>query len=129
VYALAAYNEYGITDTIGLEEKMLDSLEIAGLGKVILFDSLVVTSLNNYNLLSINVYPNPSQAIVSVQNNNISGLTQISVFDVTGKMIYNSQQNVINNSLSFPVSQFSNGQYLVILQNNNTLYQSKFIKE
>ncbi len=129
VYALTAYNEYGITDTIALEEKMLDSLEIAGLGKVILFDSLVVTSLNNYNLLSINVFPNPSQVSVSVQNNNISGLTQISVFDVTGKMIYNSQQNVTNNALSFPVSQLADGQYLVILQNKNTLYQSKFIKE
>lgn len=129
VYALAAYNDYGLTDTIALEEKMLDSLEIAGLGKVILFDSLVVTGNNNQHFLNLNVFPNPSQSIVTIQHKNISGLTQLSVFDVTGKMIYYTQQNLLNNSFSFPVNQFANGHYLVLLQNKNTLYQSKFVKE
>jgi len=129
VYALAAYNDYGITDTIGLEEKMLDSLEIVGLGKVILFDSLVVTSINNYQFLPIQVYPNPSHDFVSVQHSNISGQTQISVFDITGKMISNANQNVSNNSLTIPVSQFTPGQYLVLLQNKNVIYQCKFIKK
>lgn len=128
VYALAAYNDYGITDTIALEEKMLDSLEIAGLGKVILFDSLVVTSLNNFHLLSLNVFPNPSQSVVTIQHQNISGLSQISVFDISGKMIYNTQQNVTNNMVSFPVNQFANGQCLVLLQSKNVFYQSKFTK-
>jgi hypothetical protein len=129
VYALAAYNEYGITDTIGLEEKMLDSLEIAGLGKVILFDSLVVTSLKNYNILTAKAFPNPCFNFVSVQNNNISGLTQISIFDIEGKMIYNASQNCNNNSVMVPVSQLSHGQYLLLLNNKNIFYQSKFIKE
>jgi hypothetical protein len=129
VYAFAAYNDYGISDTIALEEKMLDSLEIAGLGKVILFDSLVVTSMSNLNMLSLNVYPNPSQSFVTVQHKNISGLSQISVFDMSGKMIYNAQQNVVNNMFSFPVNQLANGQYLVLLQNKNSLCQSKFIKD
>lgn len=129
VYALAAYNEYGITDTIALEEKMLDSLEIAGLGKIILFDSLVVTSYKNFNVTAINVYPNPGHDFISVNNNSFTGLTQISILDMAGRLVYSIQQNVTNNLISIPVSQFSKGSYMMVIQNNQTLYQSKFIKD
>ena len=128
VYALAAYNEYNITDTIALEEKMLDSLEISGVGKVILFDSLVVTSYKNYELLSMNVYPNPSEQFITIQNSKLSGLTQVSILNLEGKQVMNIQQNTSNNQISIPVNQLAQGQYIIILQNKNTLYQSKFIK-
>jgi hypothetical protein len=129
VYALAAYNDYGISDTLALEEKMLDSIEIAGLGKVILFDSLVVTSFKNYELLPLNVYPNPSEQFVTIQNNNISGFTQLSIINLEGKQVFNSQINNANNLISLPVNHLAQGQYIILLQNKNTLYQSKFIKK
>jgi hypothetical protein len=129
VYALAAYNEYGITDTSALEEKMLDSLEIAGLGKVILFDSLVVTSYKNFKVTAINTYPNPSLDFISVNNNNFWGLTQISILDMAGHLVYSTEQNVAHNKISIPVSQLSKGSYIMVIQNKQTLYQSKFIKE
>ena len=129
VYALAAYNDYGISDTIPLEEKMLDSLEISGLGKVILFDSLVVTSLKNYTVLPVNVYPNPSQSIVSVRADNFIGSSLINIFNIEGKLVYQTQQNTLNNQITIPVTHLSNGQYLIVIKNNQMLYQSKFIKE
>jgi len=129
VYALAAYNEYNITDTVALEAKMFDSLDLAGLGKVILFDSLVVTSAKNYDVLSINVFPNPSQAYINVQHKNISGLTFINIYNLEGKLVYNSQFNISNGIATLPVNQLANGQYYVLLQNNKNIYQSKFIKD
>jgi hypothetical protein len=129
VYALAAYNNYGITDTIALEEKMLDSLEISGLGKVILFDSLVVTSYKSYDVLAINAYPNPSQDFISVSNKKLSGLTQVSILDMAGRIVYSIQHNITNNLMLIPVSQLSKGSYVMMMQNNQTLYQSKFVKD
>jgi hypothetical protein len=129
VYALAAYNNYGITDTIALEEKMLDSLEISGLGKVILFDSLVVTSYKSYDVLTINAYPNPSQDFISVSNKKLSGLTQVSILDMAGRIVYSIQHNITNNLMCIPVSQLSKGSYVMMMQNNQTLYQSKFVKD
>jgi hypothetical protein len=129
VYALAAYNNYGITDTMELEAKMFDSLEISGLGKVILFDSLVVTSFKNYEVQATNAYPNPGHDFISVNNNSFTGLTQISILDMAGRLIYSIQQNVTNNLISIPVSQLSKGSYMMVIQNNQTLYQSKFIKD
>jgi hypothetical protein len=129
VYALAAFNDYGISDTVGLEEKMLDSLEVIGLGKVILFDSLVVTSLGNYQVVSLNVFPNPSHDAVKIQLNDLSGPIQISIFDVSGKLVYHTNQNIINGSLNVPINSFANGQYFVLLQNDKMLYHCKFIKE
>lgn len=129
VYALAAYNEYNITDTVALEEKMLDSLEVIGLGKVILFDTLVVTSVKNYNLLAVNAFPNPSSDFVSVKNEQLKGLTQVSILNNEGKIVYQKQQWVFNNAITIPVNQLAQGQYLILLQNNKAVLNSKFIKE
>jgi hypothetical protein len=129
VYALAAYNEYNISDTIALEAKMIDSLDISGLGKVILFDSLVVTSNYNIELLSLNVFPNPSSRFVHISHKNISGNAWVSIINLQGKLIYNFRLNASNGCLTVPIEQLSQGTYLMIVQNNNEAYQCKFIKE
>lgn len=129
VYALAAFNAYNITDTLALEEKMLDSLDVLGLGKVILFDTLVVTSLKNNALISLQLFPNPSHENISIYNKDLSGIAQISMFDITGKMIFNSQENVINSSVSIAVNHLANGAYFLFVQSNDKLYRGKFIKK
>lgn len=128
VYALAAYNDYGITDTVALEEKMLDSLEILGLGKVILFDSLIVTDLNNIIPLTISVFPNPANEVVNIQHSNISGLTHICIADITGKIVFNRSQMPLNKVINIPVTEFSKGHYTVMMINNNQIYKGNFIK-
>jgi hypothetical protein len=92
-------------------------------------DSLVVTSLKNYTVLPVNVYPNPSQSIVSVRADNFIGSSLINIFNIEGKLVYQTQQNTLNNQITIPVTHLSNGQYLIVIKNNQMLYQSKFIKE
>ncbi|HRG60044.1 MAG TPA: T9SS type A sorting domain-containing protein [Bacteroidia bacterium] len=128
VYALAAYNEYNITDTLALEEKMLDSLEVLGLGKVILFDTLVVTSIKNNELISLHLFPNPCNDFVSIYNKNLSGIAQVTIFDISGKAVFNSQANLSTNSLVLPINYLVQGEYIVMVRNNNKYYRSKFLK-
>lgn len=128
VYALAAYNEYNITDTLALEAKMLDSLDLLGLGKVILFDTLVVTSLKNDALVSLQLFPNPSDAYISIHHKNLGGKAQISLFDITGKMVFDKQENITNASIVVPINFLAPGEYMIMVNNQNTFYKGKFLK-
>lgn len=80
--------------------------------------------LSAYRNLNVNIYPNPAQNQVSFSP--ISNGTQISIFDINGKMIMNSiafNQDIVR----IETSNFVNGIYLVRIENNEQIQHNKLI--
>lgn len=93
-------------------------------------------ALNGYNGISemlfsgeeINVYPSPASDIVNISiSENISNAT-LSVVDMNGRKI--TAQTVSGNQFTVDASTFQSGNYIVILQEGNTILGRKtFVKK
>ncbi len=64
---------------------------------------------------SISVYPNPTDNVVHIKTN--ANITSISIFDITGKVILNSQFKV-GESTTLDLSAFNAGMYLLKLEDD-----------
>lgn len=128
IYAIADFNEYNITDTLLLEEKMLDSLDFSGIGKVILFDPLV-TSINNQKVADFTVFPNPATNFISLPSASFKGIVKVSMIDITGKNVQDATYEVQQNAIKISTENIPAGLYLLSIQNQGKLYYSKFIKQ
>ena len=80
-------------------------------------------STSVFDLASMSLYPNPTDAIFSIVVPN-EVVKQVRIFDVTGKMLLDSQQTTIN------VSSFSSGIYMINIETESgKIGVSKLIKK
>jgi hypothetical protein len=86
-------------------------------------------SVNDFNHKGIQVYPNPVQNELVVQNDNNLVLTSIQISDLTGKVVLEQNLDAVEtNQLS--VAALTKGIYLVTIEGvNGRLLQTKLIKE
>ncbi|WP_306353402.1 T9SS type A sorting domain-containing protein [Flavobacterium sp. '19STA2R22 D10 B1'] len=70
------------------------------------------------------VYPNPTRGTININYSNGLPIESIELFNMAGQMV-KSQAN----STQLDVSGLSNGIYILKLNNNNTLYTQKIIKQ
>jgi len=56
------------------------------------------------------------------------GLATLSVMDVTGREVFNSQLTIDNSQLAVDVSALSSGMYFINIKNNDNSVTQKFIK-
>ena len=86
-------------------------------------NELVTLSLSDHlDLDSINVYPNPTKAILNFDGINEAPI-QIAVYDVLGKQVL---QKTLNTNETLNVSELTNGIYTIKFNNGFT---TKFVKE
>ena len=128
VVAYTWFNNYNISDLDSIESKMIDSLDVSGLGDVIIFDP-ILTSLKNNTSNQIQVFPNPANDFIYLNGNNLNGISQLDIFDIVGKNVISMQINTSQSQISVPVSNLSKGSYFVNFQNNGTKKFAKFIRE
>ena len=84
----------------------------------------VTTSVNENNIQSVSLYPNPAREQVSF---NLESDAQVSVFDVMGRKV--SEMNVAAGSAQLNVSEFESGVYFINVRYvNGTTAVSKFVK-
>jgi hypothetical protein len=76
------------------------------------------------NNLDIGIYPNPATDILNIEL-NISTEYQLSIFDISGKLLYTQQSN--NKQLKVDLSHYSPGIYLVKIFTSNGVKTQKFI--
>ncbi len=69
------------------------------------------------------MYPNPTNA--TVYFSNLTEVTLISVYDINGRLCFNSEVNPAENS--FDVSEFSNGIYTVVASSSSNTTTQKLI--
>lgn len=77
------------------------------------------------NNLSISIYPNPANNMVTIQSDGKP--TQVSLYDLTGRQVISTQMRGVKNNLD--VSALSQGMYVIQFQESEKFYQTKFIKQ
>jgi hypothetical protein len=69
---------------------------------------------------AITVYPNPAKSEVNIAfPKSFTGNLNLSIYDLTGKLIINKRFNMEYNYESLDISAFSPGYYIVQLQSEN----------
>ena len=80
---------------------------------------------------TISIYPNPAKERIQINvKDNRDEESNITIFDVRGKIVSESKQNFGNDNsiLQLSVSTFSSGIYFVKVENSENVYTSKFVK-
>ncbi len=77
------------------------------------------------NSSEISLYPNPAKNEITVENSRI-GNNSLEIFDISGKLIFNSTFNT--NKVTLPVTELNNGTYFYQVHNNNgdVIHSDKF---
>lgn len=82
--------------------------------------------------LTSTIMPNPNQGQFSIAVNGFESmaLSNIHVFDVTGKEMSGMYKVLINNTVAhIDATKFETGIYMIIIESNGTMIQEKFIKQ
>ena len=76
----------------------------------------------------LHLYPNPTSDEIHIQmsNNEINYDYKVSIMDGNGKIVYQENMRILN-EISIPISQFDNGNYHLILQQDNLLDYKSFL--
>ncbi|QGY46710.1 cellulase family glycosylhydrolase [Maribellus comscasis] len=138
----SGYNAYTASDSLQTFTVIFDMTEnddrariVFDLGKsdinfsvtgILLEEIELVTSLSEIKPTpeDIEIYPNPVTENLIV--NNIGNYTQILIFNISGKLVF--QKELAKNLNTFNINSFNSGVYLVQLWRENHLFQTKIIK-
>lgn len=120
VYVTGAIEDMqGMTTNIGttsLTHFGLDDFFLAKLSSTVGFNA---TSLNN----SINFFPNPTNSLINIELNSNKPFFEIEVFSLLGELVYVNKVN--GSKLSFDLSPYPKGMYLVKIKQDNHYYHEK----
>lgn len=80
---------------------------------------------------NLNVYPNPTNDIITIQSTDVLEDAAIVIYDITGRQLnQNLRLNKINsNSLTVDFSSFANGTYFLTIKTNNNQSTRQIIKK
>ena len=84
-----------------------------------------VLSVENITNLA-SVYPNPSNGLVSVSSEYITGETTVQLIDINGREVFKRNYN-FENKINLNFENISSGIYILKLNNNNIFYNYKLI--
>jgi hypothetical protein len=72
------------------------------------------------------MYPVPSNGMVTVENNSKSNSIDMTVLNTLGQKVFNTKiSNLGKNSVD--INQLSNGNYIVLFENDKTSVQTKLV--
>ena len=75
------------------------------------------------NTIEVNIYPNPANEFVNIESNE--KIISIEIYDVQGKLVFNSYVNDFNFTLN--VQEFISNIYLVKIKTDLNIYQEKLL--
>ncbi|MFN5706387.1 MAG: T9SS type A sorting domain-containing protein, partial [bacterium] len=81
------------------------------------------TGINSELISAVNIYPNPANEIVNIESNE--KIISIEIYDVQGKLVFNSYVNDFNFTLN--VQEFISNIYLVKIKTDLNIYQEKLL--
>lgn len=86
--------------------------------------------VNEQELTSIVIYPNPTKSIITIDLDATNSLSIIELFDITGKLVFNKILKQETQTTTLNISQLSSNIYfLVITDNSGKRMIKKLIKE
>jgi len=127
---LVCFSQHGIYPAIHtIYSPTMCSLDLLGF---VNSNDCVVLRLSSNKIakppVTISVNPNPANEFFDITtNDNFDNNTTISVYDVTGRHIYMSEENQLKNTITINTSFWNDGLYFVIVQNNNGIIKKEKI--
>jgi hypothetical protein len=85
----------------------------------------IFVNLDETNVKSIQIYPNPVQDVLQIKGLTAESNT-IKILDLQGKVVFKTNQT---NTNSIFVNRLNSGEYVLIVESNNTIQRLKFIKK
>lgn len=78
---------------------------------------------------SLKIYPNPASTVLNISFENTINIDRVLVFNYVGQMVYEQMLDAFQTSvqLALDVTNYSKGNYLLILSNQNNQFKHKFI--
>ncbi len=82
------------------------------------------TAINENNISSIALYPNPANEIVYVNNNSSESIESIKISDITGRILI-ELNNQLNNTIAIDISALTPGNYFIEINTGSKIESQK----
>ena len=89
----------------------------------IVVPKLAVTDLNFESKNNSIVFPNPTNTVLNISNNDINAVQKATIYNTLGQLM-----KIINNSSTIDVSELKTGTYFISIESENGKSTQKFIK-
>lgn len=87
-------------------------------------------SSNTNEFLGLNVYPNPTNGIVTISSSNNLAGAKLQIIDLRGRIISNQKPIVLSpNAIQFDISELAQGSYLLLIESDAYKSVKKIIKQ
>ena len=86
----------------------------------------VVNDVLKVNSNEFSMYPNPAKDLLNVSFKNTGGKTIVTIFDLTGNVMYKKELTAVSN-LTISTNSFGKGMYIVNVQSCSKIVNSKLI--
>lgn len=91
----------------------------------------ILTGINEVSSHNFEIFPNPSNGIFTINNEQLTNSNyQLTISDLTGKIIFNSKYQNFNNStidLTSDRSPLQKGIYMLTIKTETDIYTKKLI--
>jgi hypothetical protein len=98
-------------------DNFVGNVTVAGSDQVVNVP-LVVTGIDVDNMLSLNIYPNPSKGDFTIEIPNAKDVAQIRIYNITGTLVFSTNSNLDNNKINLNINQ-PQGVYMVNISLKN----------
>jgi len=91
------------------------------------YSNIKLLKLNESNVSTLTVYPNPNNGkfTIPIFDNEIAN--DIYVYDATGKLVYFTNYNSIENQIDMSIDNLAFGTYHIVVENQLNSYKAKFV--
>lgn len=115
----------GSIDDVRYYNRSLNTAEISEI--YALAGSCSTTGTEDIQLENVSAYPNPANDHIDIRSDNLSGQTQIDIYNITGQKVL---QQTVNGqqTIRISTSDLASGTYLLKLMNNGKISFHKFQK-
>ncbi len=87
------------------------------------YDLTAILSTNNYTTSQFNLFPNPTKDQFTIQLNDTSVLSQVTIYNTLGQQVLTSEKSIVN------TSKLTSGYYIVEVTASNGKASKKLIIE
>ncbi len=94
-----------------------------------LYDLDAMTGIEDNHSNIISLHPNPTNSIVTIQNNCVLPRIQYTISNQLGQILFTNIANNINNQIQVDFSSYPQGAYFLQLQCNGNVSSYKVVKE
>lgn len=75
------------------------------------------------------IYPNPAEEFINIRNKPTVGTLTVSIFDISGKMIWQNTYDASANEIRISTGQFNPGLYLIKASASKSTFTGRFLKK